>query len=221
MKILTREQFSGLSLIIAGILFSSFMFFHPANTVQGALEPSWVPVHILWFIAYLFIICGFVPLYALVASKGVIITVGYWLSFIGTVLSLPISVWDSFIIPYLAVHAPDFILQIEEVSVETPILIFRVIVFLTVFIFSLGFVVFYIALIRLKFLNQVLGVFLLGGAPLFWIGALFFSKGSMGNIITEIGATLFGLSLVMLGKHLLGNVNITKSNPDLAVEDLS
>lgn len=215
MKNFSQKQFSGWSLTIAGILFSSFMFFHPANTAQGALEPGWVPVHILWFIAYLLIICGFVPLSVLVASKGGMITVGYWLSFIGTVLSLPIAVWDSFIVPFLAVHAPDLILQIEEVSVETPVLIFRTIVFLTVFIFSGGFVVFGISLIRLWFLNQVSGACFILGAPLFWIGALFFSKGSMGNTVTEVGATLFGLGLILLGKHLLGNVNVAKSHPGL------
>ncbi|MBL1179029.1 MAG: hypothetical protein FWK01_28870 [Pantanalinema sp. GBBB05] len=142
-------------------------------------------------------------------------SVSYWLSFMGTVLSLPIAVWDSFMIPYLAIHAPDLILQIEEVSVETPVLIFRTIVFLTVFIFSVGFVVFGIGLIRLRFLNQVSGACFILGAPLFWIGALFFSKGSMGNIVTEIGATLFGVGLILLGKHLLDNVNATKFHLDL------
>ncbi|MBL1179453.1 hypothetical protein [Pantanalinema sp. GBBB05] len=75
MKTLSQKQFSGWSLIIAGILFGSFMFFHPANTAQGALELAWLPVHLLWFIAYLFIICGFVPLYGLMASQGGMITV--------------------------------------------------------------------------------------------------------------------------------------------------
>ena len=100
----------------------------------------------------------------------------YWLSFIGTVLSLPIAVWDSFVIPYLAKHAPDFISQIEEISVETPVLVFRIIVFLTVFIFSLGFFLCGISLVRTRMAPRVAGVCLAVGAPLFWIGALFVSN---------------------------------------------
>jgi hypothetical protein len=194
---------SGFLLITAGILFGSFMFFHPANNAQGALEGIWVPVHFAWFLSYLLIICSFVPLYVPIAkSHNSLATISYWLAFLGTVLSLPIAVWDSFIIPYLAKHSPDFILQIEEISTETPVLVFRIIVFLTVFIFSLGFLLYGISLVQTRIAPMVVGVCLAIGAPLFWIGALFVSKGSMGNLITEIGAFLFGVGLVIFGVTL-------------------
>lgn len=221
MRTFLGKQFSELSLVVAGVLFSSFMFFHPANTAQGALEPIWVPVHVIWFVSYLLIICGLVPLYAFTVAQGTLTTVGYWLSLIGTVLSLPIAVWDSFIVPYLAVHAPDFISQIEEVSVETPVLVFRVIVFLTIFIFSLGFMVFGTELIRLRQLNQIAGICLALGAPLFWIGALFVSQGAIGNVVTEIGATLFGLGLILFGRHLLDHANASKSHTGLGSSDVN
>jgi hypothetical protein len=193
----------GLLLIVAGILFAGFMFFHPANNSQGALEAIWVPVHFAWFLSYLLIICSFIPLYVpLTTSQSSLTTISYWLSFIGTVLSLPIAVWDSFIIPYLAKHAPDFISQIEEISTETPVLVFRIIVFLTVFIFSLGFLLYGISLIQTRIAPMVVGICLAMGAPLFWIGALFVSQGSMGNLITEIGAFLFGIGLVIFGATL-------------------
>ncbi|MBW4522760.1 MAG: hypothetical protein KME16_24230 [Scytolyngbya sp. HA4215-MV1] len=182
------------------------MFFHPANTPRGALEAIWVPVHIAWFFAYLLIICSFVFLYqSLIASQTAFTKLGYWLSFLGTVLSLPIAVWDSFVIPYLAKHAPDFILQIEEVSMETPVLIFRIIVFLTILIFSLGFLLYGISVMQMRIAPKMAGAGLAVGAPLFWIGALFFSKGMLGNLITEIGAVLFGLGLLILGIHLVSN----------------
>jgi hypothetical protein len=193
----------GLLLIAAGILFGGFMFFHPANNSQGALEAIWVPVHFAWFLSYLLIICSFMPLYVpLTTSQNSLVTISYWLSFVGTVLSLPIAVWDSFVIPYLAKHAPDFIPQIEEISSETPVLVFRIIVFLTVFIFSLGFFLYGISLVQTRIVPMVVGVCLVVGAPLFWIGALFVSKGSMGNLITEIGAFLFGVGLVIFGATL-------------------
>jgi hypothetical protein len=196
-------QVSGLLSIVAGVMFGSFMFFHPANNAQGALEPIWVPVHLTWFFSYLLIICSFIPLYVpLATSQNSLLTISYWLSFIGTVLSLPIAIWDSFVIPYLAKHAPDFISQIEEISTETSVLVFRIIVFLTIFIFSLGFLLYGISLAQKRLVPMVSGLCLAVGAPLFWIGALFVSKGSMGNLITEIGAFLFGVGFMIFGVTL-------------------
>jgi drug/metabolite transporter (DMT)-like permease len=50
---------------------------------------------------------------------------------------------------------------------------------------------------------MIVGVCLAVGAALFWIGAFFVSKGSMDNSITEIGAFLFGVGLVIFGATLL------------------
>jgi hypothetical protein len=194
---------SGIMLVVAGLLFGSFMFFHPPNTPQGAIEAIWVPVHSIWFCSYLLIVCSLVLLYPLTSAAGVLGTFGYWLSFLGSVLSLPIAVWDSFIVPYLASHAPDFILQIEEISTETPVLVFRIIFFLTVIAFSIGFIIYSISLVRLQLLPIVAGVCLALGAPLFWVGAIFISKTSLSNIVTEMGAVLFGIGLVVLGSKLL------------------
>ncbi|HBB31618.1 MAG TPA: hypothetical protein DDZ80_15900 [Cyanobacteria bacterium UBA8803] len=83
--------------------------------------------------------------------------------------------------------------------------------FLTIFIFSLGFILLGIALVLLRLLNLLSGICLALGAPLFWIGALFVSQEPMGNVVTEIGATLFGLGLILLGKQLLSNFNATES----------
>lgn len=198
---------SGLLLMIAGVLFGSFMFFHPPNTPQGALEGIWVPVHLMWLIAYLLIICSLIPLFPLAVSQGLLATISYWLSFIGTALSLPIAVWDAFIVPYLAKHAPDLILQIEELSFETPVLTFRIIFFITVLIFSLGFILYGISLIRSRLVPVMVGVCFILGAPLFWVGALFISNGSLGNRVTEIGASLFGIGLVMYGLSLFSNIS--------------
>ena len=49
----------------------------------------------------------------------------------------------------------------------------------------------------------MMGLCLACGAPMFWVGALFVSKGSLGNVVTEIGALLFGVGIVFLGATLL------------------
>lgn len=190
---------SALMLIGAGLLFGGFMFFHPTNNPQGALESIWVPVHFAWFLSYVLLACSFLPLYSLITSQGVLATVAYWVAFLGTIMSLPIAVWDSFVIPYLAKHAPDFIQQIEEISTEPSVLTFRIIVFLTVFLFSLGFILYGLSVIHNRRSPLIAGLGMVIGAPLFWIGAFGFSQGPLGNRVTEVGAFLFGLGLVMLG----------------------
>lgn len=200
-------RWSGLALAIAGILFGTFMFFHPSNDAQGAMNPLWTPVHVMWFVSYLLILLGLNAFPVNLGDEvGKLGFTAYILSFLGTALSLPIAVWDSFIVPYLAVHAPKMIEQIEESSLETSVLTFRIVFFLTVITFSLGFMLLGISLMRMHLLLRVAGGLLMIGAPLFWIGAIAFSKGSLGNVVTIIGAVFFGTGLVLLGYCLWSKV---------------
>ncbi|KGF72049.1 hypothetical protein DO97_13615 [Neosynechococcus sphagnicola sy1] len=198
---------SGVMLIVAGILFGSFMFFHPPNNPQGALAAIGVPIHLMWLLSYLLIALSWVPLSALRPSHSFLSSIAYYLSFLGTILSLPIAVWDAFLVPYLARHAPDFIPQIEEISGEIPVLIFRMIIFLTVFEFSLGFMLYGVSALRSRLFPNIVGICLAVGAPLFWVGALVVSQGSLGNTVTEMGALLFGVGLAILGRTLLVNAD--------------
>jgi hypothetical protein len=189
-----------IALMIAGILFSSFMFFHPANNPEGALKPIWTPVHVAWVSAYLLILLSFVPLYPrLEIHPNRLTMIGYFLSFAGVALSLPIAVWDAFIVPYLACHAPTMILDIEEISPEASVVVFRGIFFLTVLLFSVGFMLFGMAGGQSRFFSGLAGTCLAVGAPLFWIGAIVVSKTALGNTVTILGAVLFGLGLIQVG----------------------
>jgi Na+/phosphate symporter len=76
-----------------------------------------------------------------------------------------------------------------------------------VFLFSLGFILYGIAIVQAQVAPLIAGVCLALGAPLFWMGALFVSKGPLSNQVTEIGAVLFGLGLVMLGRRVLANTD--------------
>jgi hypothetical protein len=195
-----KNRSNGPALMIAGILFGTFMLFHPPNNPTGALNPIWAPIHLMWFISYLLILFGLIGIRSVLASESVRMGKPAWiLSFLGTALSLPIAAWDAFIVPYLAVHAPEMITQVEETSMELPVLTFRLIVYLTVIIFSLGFVLMGIAIIRSRVMPRIAGLMVLIGAPLFWLGAIIFSQGPTGNIVTIIGAVLFGFGIAWFG----------------------
>ncbi len=195
---------SGAILIIAGILFGGFMFFHPPNNPQGAFEIRWVPVHMAWFISYLLMVVSFIPLYHPISTSGSNLeTTAFWITFLGNALSLPIAAWDAFIVPYLAKHAPDFITQMEELSMEAPAVSFRIIVYLAILLYSIGFILFGFSMIRSRrALKIISGICLAVGAPVFWIGALIVSSGPLGNMVTIIGSVLFGVGLIIWGSQL-------------------
>jgi hypothetical protein len=194
-------RLSGVLLIIAGILFGGFMFFHPPNNPQGAFELRWIPVHIAWFFSYILIILGFVPVFHSISTSGRKLEItAFWISFLGTILSLPIAAWDAFLVPYLARHTPDFITQIEELSMEAPAVSFRIIAYLAVLLFSIGYILMGISMVRAgQSIKRVCGICLAVGASVFWIGALFVSNGPLGNTVTIFGALLFGIGLIIWG----------------------
>jgi len=164
------------------------------------MNPIWAPIHLMWFISYILILFGLNGIYPIFASASTRLGKPAWiLSFLGTALSLPIAAWDAFIVPYLAVHAPDMITQVEETSNELPVLTFRLIVYLTVIIFSIGFVLLGIATMRSRVLPRAAGLLVLVGAPMFWLGAIVFSQGSTGNSVTIVGAVLFGVGMSWFG----------------------
>ena len=65
-----KGRSSGLALVLAGILFGTFMFFHPLNNPTGALNPIWVPIHLMWFVSYLLILFGLNGIYPILASAS-------------------------------------------------------------------------------------------------------------------------------------------------------
>ncbi len=110
-----------------------------------------------------------------------------------------IAAWEAFIVPYLAVHAPDIITQVEQTSTELPAVTFRLIFFLTVITLSLGFVLLGIVAIGSRVMPRVAGLLVLVGTPLFWLGAVVFSHGSTGNAVTIGGAALLGVGISWFG----------------------
>lgn len=196
-------RWSGSLLLLAGLLFGTFMFFHPPNNPVGAQDPVWAPVHVAWLVSYLLMLFGLQGLQPMLrAAAGRFGVLAWTLALLSVALSLPIAAWDAFIVPFLAVHAPDLIVQVEETSPELPVVTFRMLFFLTVITFSVGFVLLGVALRRLSTPLRGAALPLALGAPVFWAGAVIFSEGPAGNAVTLVGAVLFGAGLARLGYAL-------------------
>ncbi|HET6378452.1 MAG TPA: hypothetical protein VFG05_09140 [Methylocella sp.] len=122
------------------------------------------------------------------------------LLFTGIVLSVPIASYDSFITPCLALRSPAMTKDIEESSLETPALAFRIFFVLHLLLFSLFSIVLGIFSLKTSLIPRLAGIFIALGAPIFWLGALVFSgNAASGNAVPALGAMLYGLGFMRLG----------------------
>jgi hypothetical protein len=104
-------RWSGVSLMVGGILLAVHLFTHPAGeTAKYAFEPLWVPSHVIGGVAYLLIPLGLVGFYARQARQmGWLGTVALVLTFVGSTLSAGASVFFSVaLVPFLAGRGLDW-----------------------------------------------------------------------------------------------------------------
>jgi hypothetical protein len=104
-------HWSGASLMLGGILFAVHSFTHPGGeTAKYALEPLWVPSHVIGAVAYLLIPLGLMGFYALQSRQiGWFGLVAVVLTFAGAVLAAGASIFISVaLVPFLAARGLDW-----------------------------------------------------------------------------------------------------------------
>jgi hypothetical protein len=105
-------RWSGLSLMLGGIIGAVGLFIHPpADTAVYALYPLWVPAHLLSGIASLLIALGLVGLYARQLEKvGLAGLIGFVLTFVGITLSAGEFIFiDVVVFPLIAARGLDWL----------------------------------------------------------------------------------------------------------------
>jgi hypothetical protein len=105
-------RWSGLSLMLGGIIGAVGLFIHPpADTAVYALYPLWVPAHLLSGIASLLIALGLVGLYARQLEKvGLAGLIGFVLTFVGIRLSAGVVIFiDVVVFPLIAARGLDWL----------------------------------------------------------------------------------------------------------------
>jgi hypothetical protein len=216
---------------LAGLLFALVPVLHPPNTVAGALEPIWVPVHLAWLTSYVLILFALPTLFvaanspaspasptstalsdlsdlsalsaptAWTAPSPIALT-GFLLAFTGTALSITIATYDTFIVPTLAANVPPMIELINRTVEEPGLAAFHATYYLAVATFSLGFILLGLAMRSVPAVPRWAGPLLAVGAPLFWLGLGFRDPGGRESAVTMAGAALFGVGLIAVGQGL-------------------
>jgi hypothetical protein len=204
---------------LAGLLFALVPVLHPPNTVAGAQEPIWVPVHLAWLASYVLILFALPTLFlaanrtptpqsdlsaptARTAPSPIALT-GFLLAFTGTALSLTIATYDTFIVPTLAANVPPLIELINRTVDEPGLAAFHATYYLAIATFSLGFILLGLAMRGVPAVPRWAGPLLAVGAPLFWLGLGFRDPGGRESAVTMAGAALFGLGLIAVGQGLV------------------
>jgi len=193
----------GYANIIGGLLLLAFWYLYaillPYNQLDTTLSllvkhRNWVLVNVLGVSGSIVALVGLVGIY--IYSKGNISNLGHFgflLAFIGTVLLTGALLWDTIIWPILANHDASLL------DFQGPIYQSRT--FVPFFVtsgaaYSLGYILFGIAIAQSGIFPLWTGWFLAIGGPLFGLGAIF---GKLQVYPRTLGITLFAIGMIWIG----------------------
>lgn len=184
-------KWSGLASVLAGVLYAFAALIHPAGEdVASILMPAWVPAHILGAASAIFMLFGFVGLYARQAEKaGWVGLTGFVLVFVGSAFLMAEEFQSVVFSPIAAVKAPTLI---EESTNSGSIPVFGLVFLVS---FALGFILFGIATMRSGVLPRWSGLVLI-------MGLLLTFGGQISHGVGIIAAIVIGGSLAWMGYAL-------------------
>jgi hypothetical protein len=192
----TLVRLSGLALLLSGVLIAVPIVFHPGEAdPQALLRPAWIPVHTTLTIAAILGLFGLVGLYSRLRERsGWPGLIGFVLLFTGTALFVAGISIEAFVLPAIASStAGQTLLDPAGPLFGGPL---GLVLLVTGGIFSLGALLFCIAILRSGVYGRWAGLLLLGGIPLaFWP--------PLPDLVGMIGGVLLGLGFIWFGYLLL------------------
>jgi hypothetical protein len=194
-------QWSGVALVIAGILWAVTSAVHPNNGDPNATRSRlWAPVLGGHALSFLLLVLGFVGLHVRQAeSAGVIGLIGFILALLGSALTFAIDVNMAFLLPPLNAQQPVPLPVTGLVGPSGPLRWLSLLTMTHVIFFVPGGLLTGIAVVRAGVLPAWAGWLLVIGTVVSNAGAFY---GPL-FILRKIGGVLFGGGLAWLGAALL------------------
>jgi hypothetical protein len=159
-------RWSGLALMLAGLLIAIATLFHPSDAdPHGFQSVAWTPVHALLIVGAILSLFGLIGLYrAQAARAGALGLAGFVLGLIGTALVVAVLVIDAFVLPVLAADSAGRVL----LDPAGPLFAGALgLVFLLMGVtFALGTILLGFATARASVLPRWAGALILAGGPL-------------------------------------------------------
>ncbi|HLZ26559.1 MAG TPA: hypothetical protein VKV73_04485 [Chloroflexota bacterium] len=183
---------SGLSLVLAGVLIAFFPILHPNHDAAGFVNPIWVPVHWIPAIGMILAQFGLIGLLARQVERGGRLSViGFAAAFVGSALLLTGTDVEAFVLPFLGLNQP--------LPVHGPPPGQLMAWTLSGLVFTVGYALQGVAVIRAQVLPRAAGGLLTVGGIIFGIAAA--APGMLPPVLF-LGALLFGMALAWIGYML-------------------
>lgn len=194
-------RWSGLAAVVGGVLLilsdiAQFIVFGDQPESSAAATDAWIILDMLFLLSILLIILGLVGLYAKqTAQSGTLGLSAFLVALSGTAMLLDFVWTGTFVLPYMANAAPEFVDPSFLDADPSGTLMLGVI--LTFGLFVIGWVLFGLSSLRARILPRGASVLLMIGAVLFFI--LF--------MLVLPGATvLFSVALAWMGYALWSSI---------------
>lgn len=189
--------------VIAAVCLAAGALAHPAESVAAYRSAQWAIAHNLLLVSLLFGIPAVAAYYLVIADRaGTIGLVGYLGTFVGMALFIGITYYEAYINPVLAEMAPDFVAA--QAAGELPGALNLVLPF-TGLVYSAGWLLFGIALLRDGRLSRVAAAAVLAGGVLLGLGAV------LPLVVFYVAAVVQSLGLAILGFALARGVAPSES----------
>jgi len=197
----TLIRWSGLALVIGGLIQIVVGFLHPDDNVPGSLlNPMYVTVHLIAAVGFMAMAFGLIGLYLRqVESGGKLNFIAFLVAFVGTVLTVGFVIDEAFFLVDLAQRNPAVQILNDFAPNATPAVQGYVPVLLGgLLIYLLGYILTGIVTFRAGVLPR-------------WVGALIgigvvMTFGSLAgvHIVRVIGGVVLGAGLIWAGAALFG-----------------
>jgi hypothetical protein len=196
-------RFSGLALMLGGILFAAHEITHPpGETAKYALYSLWVPSHVLGGIACVLISLGVVGMYARQSEKvGVLGLISFILTFVGLTLTAGALIFlSAVIIPFLAARGIDPFVDPKGPLMGSPVV--QLTAGLTALSLSLGILLFAIVTLRARVLPRLgswMVILLIPFAVVAVVFVFFIAGGTQPGVLEPLLGSWLGFALVAWG----------------------
>jgi len=185
-------RWSGLTLVLAGVLSALFPFAHPNHDPEGFRSGMWIPAHLMPNIAAILALFGLMGLFVRqLQTAGWLGVVAFVASIIGTASFVSGLMIEAFMIPYMSLAFPELVLDdTPPPGIPEAFLVVRM-------LFMLGFLLVGAAVIRARVFPWAIGVLLIIATLINTFGDVI-----LGEATFYLGSVMFGVALAWLGVAL-------------------
>src|SRR5690349_23568089 len=105
-------RWSGLTLVVAGLLFGLFPFAHPNHDPEGYTGARWLPAHLMPNVGAIVALFGLTGVFVRqLRTAGWLGVVAFVASIVGTASFVSGLMIEAFIIPYMSMELPELVLD--------------------------------------------------------------------------------------------------------------